>query len=1102
VGQSKYIYQKLELFIKKFYTNELIKGSIFFIGLGLFYFLFTLFVEYFLWLKPMGRTFLFWLFIVVEFLLLFRFILFPVFQLFKLKKGIDYNEASVIIGKHFSDINDKLTNFLQLSNDPNQSELLLASIEQKANSLQLIPFGNAINLKTNKKYLPLAIAPLLLFLIFYISGNNTIISQSFNRVVHFKEQFLPPAPFEFEILNPNLQTEQNKDFILRVKTKGKFIPEKAFIVIDNERYYMESTQAGEFLYKFDKLGSNFDFHIEANEVSSMNYSIIVNAVPTISNFLMRLDFPAYLNKKPLTINGTGNAVIPEGTKISWLISTFSTKNITWSNIVSRFLFIKNDNMFSFTKVIIQNTDYQIFSSNKMFNNYEKLNYQLSVIKDQFPTINVDYAPDSLKLAKSYVLGKISDDYGLSKLHVVYFPKKNPSLLKRGIIPIKKDSYDQFVFNFPSTLLVEQGVSYEYYFEVFDNDALHNFKRTKSSVFSTRINTDLELIDIDLQDQNNTINSLEKSLRNQDMQLSELDKLENKVKEKENLEFSDKQKLSDFIKHQNQQDKLMKEFASKMKENIDKSKTDKKDDFKEDLQKRLDHIDKDLEKNKKLLEELKQLNDKINQEDLMEKLSNFKQNAKNQTKSLEQLVELTKKYYVEKKAKQLKDKLDNLSKKQDDLSNKDMDNNSENQEEINNDFDKIKNELKDLAKENKEFKKPLDIPNDKDAQKSITDDLNKASEELQKNSKSKAKPKQKSASKQMKQLAQKMEQSMDQGEMEQLEEDITMLRQILDNLLSFSFSQEAVMSKFKKIKTGSPSFNANLKTQQNLKLQFKHIDDSLFSLSLRNPKIGENITKEIGNAVYNLDKSLESLVDNLFSKGILHQQYTVSSSNKLANILADVLSNLNMSMSSMSSGKPKPGEGEGMQLSDIIKKQEGISNKMKDGLNNGSKPGEGKDGKDGDPSKKEGNSGKNGSDEKDGEGDARAIMEIYKEQKELRDALQNELEKQGVGGVGQNALEQMKSLEKQLLNKGFKNETLQKSLHLKQELLKLNTALQQQGQENKRQSEANKKDFNNQAIALPRTLTEYLNSIEILNRQSLPLRSNFNQKVQIYFKKND
>jgi hypothetical protein len=205
---------------------------------------------------------------------------------------------------------------------------------------------------------------------------------------------------------------------------------------------------------------------------------------------------------------------------------------------------------------------------------------------------------------------------------------------------------------------------------------------------------------------------------------------------------------------------------------------------------------------------------------------------------------------------------------------------------------------------------------------------------------------------------------------------------------------------------------------------------------------------------------------------------------------------------MSSGKPKPGEGDGMQLSDIIKKQEGLSKKMKEGLNKGSKPGEGQDGKEGGFSNKEGNSGKSGSDGNDGEGDAKAIMEIYKEQKELREVLQNELDKQGVGGIGQNALGQMKALEKQLLNKGFRNETLQKSLNLKQELLKLKTALQEQGQDTKRQSEVNKKEFNNQASALPRTLTDYLNSIEILNRQSLPLRSNFNQKVQKYFKKND
>ena len=145
---------------------------------------------------------------------LFRFILFPIFKLFKLQKGIDYNQASAIIGNHFTEVSDKLTNFLQLSSNENSaesSELMLASIEQKANSLQPIPFGNAINFKSNRKYLPLALIPVLLFAVFFVSGNSNIISQSFNRVVHFNSAFLPPAPFKFVVLNSNLQAEQNKD---------------------------------------------------------------------------------------------------------------------------------------------------------------------------------------------------------------------------------------------------------------------------------------------------------------------------------------------------------------------------------------------------------------------------------------------------------------------------------------------------------------------------------------------------------------------------------------------------------------------------------------------------------------------------------------------------------------------------------------------------------------------------------------------------------------------------------------------------------------------------------------------------------------------------
>ena len=194
-----------------------------------------------------------------------------------------------------------------------------------------------------------------------------------------------------------------------------------------------------------------------------------------------------------------------------------------------------------------------------------------------------------------------------------------------------------------------------------------------------------------------------------------------------------------------------------------------------------------------------------------------------------------------------------------------------------------------------------------------------------------------------------------------------------------------------------------------------------------------------------------------------------------------------SLAQSGEGNPQMGEGEGMQLPDIMKGQEAISDKIKKGGKaSGSKENEGK-----------------GNKSEDGEGNAKDILDIYKEQRALRERLESELKKQGLSNNGSNAIDKMKQLEKQLLNKGFNQETIQKSNAIKSELLKLDTAVREQGEDNKRQSNSNSKNYKNEAVALPKAVLEYLNSIEILNRQSLPLRTNFDQKVQEYFKdKND
>ncbi|CAM4180942.1 MULTISPECIES: DUF4175 family protein [Flavobacterium] len=1109
------IYSKLESFIRKFYINELIKGAILFCGFGLLYFIFILLVEHFLWLSTLGRSILFWMFIIVEVFLLLRFILFPIFKLFNLQKGLDYKEASIIIGNHFSEVKDSLLNFLQLSSKDTSSELLVASIEQKASNLQPIPFSNAISFSKNKRFLPYLIFPVLLLILFFVSGNSNIIANSLDRVVHYQTLYSPPAPFQFSVLNKKLITQQNNDFVLEVQSIGKVIPENASIIIGEEEYYLENNGNGLFKYTFKNVIKNTKFHIQSNEVITKEYSLNVIDVPSISNFQMVLSYPSYLKKNPETILGSGNAVVPEGTIIKWKINTESTTNIdfVYNNISNPFS--NNESVFDYSLRLKNDLNYQIVTSNSNVSNFEKLNYQISIIKDQYPTINVQFAPDSLKLKEKIIVGHLADDYGLTKLNVVYYDKNNPKILLKKAISIKNDAVDRFIYTFPTGLELQEGNNYEYYFEVFDNDVVNNYKSTKSSIFKHYELTSDQIDDKLLKDQNENINSLEKSLQNQEKQLQELDKLQKLNKEKANLDFKDQKKIEDFIKKQKEQDEMMKEFSKKLSENLEDFNPKELDKNKEELLRRLEETEKQSKENEKLLKELEELSEKLDKNKLLEKSEKLKQNSKTQSKNLEQLVELTKRFYVEKKAEQIGDKLERLGEKEEQLA-EDKNNSLEKQKELSDKFDEIKKELDALDKDNKDLKSPMDIPIDKNVQKDIQNDLNKAEEELQKDSKSSAKEKQKKAGKKMKEMGQKMAASMSSGSQEQMEEDAKVLRQILDNLLSFSFDEEDLLDITKKSNTKSVHFSKILKKQQDLKIQFKHIDDSLFAVSLRNPMISEKILNEVGEIHYNLDKSLSTLSENMINKGTSHQHYILNSANKLADFLSNVRDD--MQTQGSGSGKPKKGENKGKQLPDIIKQQEGLGEKMKDGMKDGDKPGEKEGKKPGDkPGDKSG--GKEGKQEGKGnkpgegsgvesegengqEGNAGKVLEIIKEQQQLRDALQKALEKEGMSGLGQNALNQMKDIEKQLINKGFNNQTLSKMLNLKHELLKLENAIQQQGEDTKRKSKSNEQEFNGSSQSLPKEFRDYLNSIEILNRQTLPLQPNFNQKVQKYFKTND
>src|SRR5690606_25708969 len=195
-----------------------------FLAIGFVFFLIVLGVEYFLWLNSAGRLVLFLSFILIEVVLAIKFILVPLIFLFKLKRGLSYKEASLLIGKHFTEIDDKLYNLLDLAENESKSELLMASIEQRSENLNNVPFTKAIDLRDNLKYIKFLSIPVVLVEGIWMFGDLVNFMGSYKRMVNYDLAYEPPAPFTFRLLTPDLEVLDSEPFTLAVSTEGKVRP--------------------------------------------------------------------------------------------------------------------------------------------------------------------------------------------------------------------------------------------------------------------------------------------------------------------------------------------------------------------------------------------------------------------------------------------------------------------------------------------------------------------------------------------------------------------------------------------------------------------------------------------------------------------------------------------------------------------------------------------------------------------------------------------------------------------------------------------------------------------------------------------------------------
>lgn len=1111
--QYKILIDKLDLFIRKYYKNQLIRGGIYFLSIFIVFFIVVNLLEFYGHFDSVARTIIFYIYLVLNSIVFIVNIIIPLLKLFRIGEIITNEQAAEIIGNHFPEVNDKLLNTLQLKEisetETKNIELIRASIEQRITELKPIPFGVAIDLKRNKKYLKYAIPPLLILLIL-LFASPTIITGPTRRLVNYNTPFEKELPFKITILNEKLEAIQYENFVLQIKAEGEEIPDHIFLESDQNKISMIKENTVNFTYSFLNIQKSMKFRLSAENFKSEEFVIVVLPKPGILDFDVSLDYPAYTGKKDETLRNTGDLVILLGTVIDWNFFTKNTDNLTLSfNEKSVTLEHGSSNSFKYKEGFVESQNYLISSSNAYLKNHDSLRYSIQVIPDIFPSITVEEYRDSAFLKQLFFKGLIKDDYGFNKLTFNYRIKDEhlpemPLLVSKiqlngGITP------QQFFYNFDiANIDITAGNAIEYYFEIWDNDAINGSKSSKSQMMEYRLPS-LDEINKQTEESNKSIKEeMEEAIKEMQLLQRDIDELNKKVVDKKELNWEDKQQIQSLIQKHND---LYEKFESIKTENEEKARQEQ--EFKEidqsiaEKQKQLEELfDKlaDNEEFNKLMEDMKKLLEQVDKDKVNEMLEKMKLSNKDMEKMLDRNLEIFKQLEFESKLEETIENLNKLSEKQEQLSEKTSDKNNDKedlsaeQKQINDDFQNIQKDLEKLDELNKQLEEPNKFEKMEEKQEEIEQELNNSENSLEKNQRSKAAGSQKNASQKMQEMSESLTQMQQDMIGEGMSEDMDALRDILENLIQLSFDQESLIDKTNQINPNDPNFTSMIREQKSIKDDLKSVEDSLFALSKRQIMIEPFISKELTSIHQNIDKATDFLNNRRMKQAAEKQQFVMTSLNNLALMLSEALDQMMQSMMQQSSsnstcknGQPKPGAGKTSiksmrQLQEQLNQQMG---KMKDGNKEEGKKQDGK----------KGNSGQSMSEQ---------LARMAAEQEAIRNQMQqyaDQLEKEGNMGSSKELKKIMSDMEKtevDLVNKKVTQETLLRQQEILTRLLTSEKAELEREKEEKRESTEAKNKINRN----PGEILEYKeresNEIELLKTMLPTMKPFYKSKVNQYF----
>ncbi len=1043
----KLIINKLDRFIRKYYYDLLLKGFIITMISALAMILLVSLINLLGQFESNTRTYIFYITLGIFSVIFFLFIIMPLVKIIKVARRISYQTASVIISRFFSDIQDKLLNVLELKEDLENSsinqDLLLASIEEKTNKIKVFDYNVAIDFKKNLKIL-IYFVGLIGLSALLLAMYPDFVSKGTNPIIFYDKDFESGNEINIELLNDSLSVKKGQDFELKIGTSGIDNEDNLFIEYGNRQFLMNNYLGNAYSYSFSSINNDLSVGIVYKEQLLGKFEISVLPGPSVIDYKITVIAPEYTLEEKKEYSNVGEIVVNTGAHIEWTFNTHNAEKLKFiDNGNVKYLSIDESGAFTADTILYDDYSYEVSVSNSYFINENPMLFRVEVIPDMFPDIYIECLNDTLMESDKLFRGKIEDDFGFDMLEFVIINSENSHQTERLMLNFDNNILEQeFYYSFDMKNTGYKKIAY--YFEVRDNDAINGGKSSRSKTFYFEFPDEREIFERTSQAYESNENKIQESRELTEEILDEINKLKEIKLNDGGSDWEVEQLMEDIFDKNKKLDKLVNEISEG-----EKNKSSYLSDFTEqdeeiikkqqEIEPILENlIDEDL---KQLLKELDKLSKETNRNmyrDIFEEIEITYEELSDQ---LDENLELLRRMEVEEKLGMAEKMLDKLGDEQMQLSESYDDNSlskeetAEEQEKLKEKFENIKDELDETEMLNEKLNNKFDLDELEGEKKSVEENFEELEDNLEKRAgKKKNSEGMKNNAGELKEMAEKFRVKMKESNFEKAMLDVDNLRNILENLVEFSFSQEDNMYSLNKITPNDPKMEKIIGYQNKIENDFNIVEDSLKSLGKSSPELGATIRDEIKRIKLGFSRVDQSFKAANNSMVKLEQQHIMTSANNIGLILSELLKQW-MDMINKEQGgnceNPQGGNGQS-QIKSMLSGQKGLEEQIKKMIE------ELKNGK-----------GKNSGKMTEGMGKMLAEQEIMKKM------LQDIISKGGVGNetkrMLENAQEIMDQIQQNIIDQNINDLTLRRQGMVIKKLLEAENAEMERDLEEIRES---------------------------------------------------